>query len=199
VLDRNPQNHFAEVEQAAVSPANLVPGIGLSPDKMLMGRIFSYHDTHMHRIGTNYEQLPVNAARCPVHSYMKDGFMAYSHAGSQPVYAPNSYFGPQANPARAAQPAWPVEAGRLGHYDYEPHRDDDDFIQAGTLYRDVMDNSDREHLVTNIVAHAGDGVSHDVQLRVIDYWSSVDSDLGGLVAAGLGHGARARAERSVRS
>jgi catalase len=199
VLDRNPQNHFAEVEQAAVSPANLVPGIGLSPDKMLMGRIFSYHDTHMHRIGTNYEQLPVNAARCPVHSYMKDGFMTYSHAGSQPVYAPNSYFGPRADPARAAQPAWPVEAGQIGHYEYEPHRDDDDFIQAGTLYRDVMDNNDREHLITNIVAHAGDGVSHDVQLRVIDYWSSVDSDLGGLVAAGLGHGARAAAERSVRS
>jgi len=199
VLDRNPENFFAEVEQAGFSPANLVPGIGLSPDKMLMGRIFSYHDTHMHRIGTNYEQLPVNAARCPVHSYMKDGFMTYSHAGSQPVYAPNSYHGPKADPARAARPAWSVEAGEIGHYAYEPHRDDDDFIQAGTLYRDVMDSSDREHLVDNIVAHAGDGVSHDVQLRVIDYWTSVDSDLGALVAAGLGHGARAATERSVRS
>jgi len=92
-----------------------------------------------------------------------------------------------------------VEAGEIGHYAYEPHRDDDDFIQAGTLYRDVMDSSDREHLVDNIVAHAGDGVSHDVQLRVIDYWTSVDSDLGALVAAGLGHGARAATERSVRS
>ncbi len=199
VLDRNPQNHFAEVEQAAVSPANLVPGIGLSPDKMLMGRIFSYHDTHMHRIGTNYEQLPVNAARCPVHSYMKDGFMTYGHAGAQPVYAPNSYHGPRADPARAAQPAWPVEAGEIGHYAYEPHQDDDDFIQAGTLYRDVMDSSDREHLVANIVAHVGDGVSHDVQLRVIDYWTSVDSDLGDLVAAGLGHRSRSGAERGVRS
>ncbi len=199
VLDHNPKNHFAEVEQAAVSPANLVPGIGLSPDKMLMGRIFSYHDTHMHRIGTNYGQLPVNAARCPVHSYMKDGFMTYGHAGSQPVYAPNSYHGPRADPARAAQPAWPVEAGEIGHYAYEPHRDDDDFIQAGTLYRDVMNSSDREHLVANIVAHAGDGVSHDVQLRVIDYWTNVDSDLGALVAGGLGLGARAVAERSVRS
>jgi catalase len=199
VLDHNPKNHFAEVEQAAVSPANLVPGIGLSPDKMLMGRIFSYHDTHMHRIGTNYEQLPVNAARCPVHSYMKDGFMTYGHAGAQPVYAPNSYHGPRADPARAAQPAWPVEAGEIGHYAYEPHQDDDDFIQAGTLYRDVMESSDREHLVANIVAHAGDGVSHDVQLRVIDYWTSVDSDLGDLVAAGLGHRSRSGAERGVRS
>ena len=75
VLDQNPANHFAEVEQAAFAPSNLVPGIGLSPDKMLMGRIFSYHDAHLHRIGTNYQQLPVNAARCPVHSYSKDGAM----------------------------------------------------------------------------------------------------------------------------
>ena len=73
VLDRNPENFFAEVEQAGFSPANLVPGIGLSPDKMLMGRIFSYHDTHLHRIGANYEQLPINAPKSPVHSYNKDG------------------------------------------------------------------------------------------------------------------------------
>ena len=73
VLDRNPENFFAEVEQAGFSPANLVPGIGLSPDKMLMGRIFSYHDTHLHRIGANYEQLPVNAPKVEVHSYNKDG------------------------------------------------------------------------------------------------------------------------------
>jgi hypothetical protein len=90
VLDRNPENHFAEVEQSGFDPSNLVPGTGLSPDKMLMGRIFSCHDTHLHRIGPNYEQLPVNAPGSPVHSYNKDCPMAYRHAGSQPVYAPNS-------------------------------------------------------------------------------------------------------------
>src|SRR6266446_890605 len=90
VLDRNPDNHFAEVEQAAFDPSNLVPGFGLSPDKMLMGRIFSYHDTHLHRIGPNYQQLPINAPRVPVHSYNKDGPMTYRHAGAQPTYAPNS-------------------------------------------------------------------------------------------------------------
>ncbi len=74
VLDRNPENFFAEVEQSSFNPSNLVPGIGLSPDKMLMGRIFSYHDTHLHRIGPNYEQLPINRPQCPVHSYNKDGF-----------------------------------------------------------------------------------------------------------------------------
>jgi catalase len=185
VLDRNPDNHFAEVEQAGFSPANLVPGIGLSPDKMLMGRIFSYHDTHLHRIGTNYEQLPINAPKCPVHSYSKDGAMTFRDAGSQPVYAPNSYGGPEADPSKA-QPSWWVEAGEIAHYEYEQHRDDDDFVQAGALYRDVMDARDREHLAANIVAHASDGVSEPVQDRVVEYWSSVDPQLGAEVAAGLG-------------
>jgi catalase len=186
VLNRNPENHFAEVEQAAFSPSNLVPGIGLSPDKMLMGRIFSYHDTHLHRIGTNYEQLPINAAQSPVHSYNKEGAMTYRHAGDQPVYAPNSYGGPKADPSKEL-PTWWVEAGEIGHFAYEAHRDDDDFVQAGTLYRDVMDQTDREHLVTNIVAHASAGVSPDVRERVIGYWTNVDPELGARVAAGLGH------------
>ena len=102
VLDRNPTNHFAEVEQAAFSPSSLVGGIGLSPDKMLMGRVFSYHDTHLHRIGTNYEQLPVNAPTSPVRAYSKDGAMTYRHAGAQPVYALNSYGGPA--PTRRRSP-----------------------------------------------------------------------------------------------
>jgi catalase len=190
VLDRNPANHFAEVDQAAFAPSNLVPGIGLSPDKMLMGRIFSYHDTHLHRVGTNYEQLPINAPRSPVHSYSKDGAMAYRHAGSQPVYAPNSYGGPQADPSKE-QPAWWVEAAELGRYAYERHAEDDDFIQPGTLYRDVMSEVDRNHLAGNIVAHVSDGVSADVKRRVIDYWTNVDAGLGERLAAGLGHGLRA--------
>jgi catalase len=185
VLDRNPANHFAEVEQAAFSPGNLVPGIGLSPDKMLMGRVFSYHDTHLHRIGTNYEQLPINAPRSPVHTYAKDGAMAYHHAGDQPVYAPNSYGGPRADASKEL-PTWWVEAAELGRYDDVRHAEDDDFGQAGTLVRDVMSNTDREHLVTNIVAHAGAGVSEDVQRRVIEYWTSVDAQLGARVASGLG-------------
>jgi catalase len=191
VLNRNPENHFAEVEQAGFSPANLVPGIGLSPDKMLMGRIFSYHDAHLHRIGTNYEQLPINSPTSPVHSYSKDGAMTYRGAGAQPVYAPNSRGGPEADPS-TAQPSWWVEAGEIGHYAYQQHRDDDDFVQPGTLYRDVMDATDRERLVTNIVAHASDGVSAEVQARLIGYWANVDADLGARVAAGLGHSNGAR-------
>jgi catalase len=187
VLDRNPENHFAEVEQAAFEPSNLVPGVGLSPDKMLMGRIFSYHDTHLHRIGANYEQLPINAAKAPVHTYTKDGPMAYRHAGPTPVYAPNSYGGPSADPSNEL-PTWRVEAGELGRYPYEKHAEDDDFGQPRALYRDVMSDTDREHLVANIVAHAGDGVTADIQQHVVAYWTSVHPELGARVAAGLGRG-----------
>ena len=188
VLDRNPVNFFAEVEQAGFSPANLVPGTGLSPDKMLMGRVFSYHDTHLHRIGPNYEQLPINAPKVDVHSYNKDAAMTYHHAGDQPVYAPNSHGGPQADPQRGADLSWTVPGGELGRYAYEKHAQDDDFGQPATLYREVMSDTDREHLVANIVGHASNRVSEQMQLRVIAYWSSVDPGLGARVAAGLGHG-----------
>src|SRR3954454_8681422 len=120
VLDRNAANHFAEVEQAAFSAGSLVPGIGLSPDKMLMGRIFSYHDAHLHRIGANYEQLPINAPKAPVDSYMKDGPMTYRHAGAQPMYAPNGYGGPKADPS-SEPPTWTVEAAEIGRYAYDLH------------------------------------------------------------------------------
>jgi catalase len=200
VLDRNPENHFAEVDQAGFAPGRLVPGIGLSPDKMLMGRVFSYHDTHLHRIGANYEQLPINAPKCPVHSYSQDGAMTYRHTGSQPPYSPNSYGGPQPDPTKEL-PGWWVEAGEMGRYEYEPHADDDDFTQPGTLYRDVMNDTDREHVVTNIVAHASDGVSKPIQERVVAYWTNVDPDLGARVAAGLsqtgGNGVEPRSQATI--
>jgi catalase len=186
VLDRNPENHFAEVEQAGFAPAKIVPGIGLSPDKMLMGRIFSYHDTHLYRLGANYEQLPINAPKCPVHTYNKDGAMAYRHSGAQPVYAPNSYGGPVPDPSKEL-PTWAVEAAEIGRYPYVKHAEDDDFVQPRALYREVMNDTDREHLATNIVAHASDGVTPEMQSRVIAYWTNVDAALGAVVAAGLGH------------
>src|SRR6476661_11034344 len=153
-LDRNPANFFAEVEQAGFSPSNLVPGTGLSPDRMLMARIFSYHDTHLHRIGPNYEQLPINRPHSPVHSYNKDGSMTYHHAGAQPVYAPNSYGGPAADPAKGTEIGWDVDAAELARTAYDKHAEDDDFSQPGTLVREVMDDAAREALVGNIVGHA---------------------------------------------
>ena len=185
VLDRNPEHFFAEVEQAGFSPANLVPGIGLSPDKMLMGRIFSYHDTHLHRIGANYEQLPINSPRSPVHSYNQDGPMTYHHSGDQPVYAPNTKGGPVADPSASADLTWSVEEGEIGRYVNAKHADDDDFGQAGTLYREIMGDAQRDELVENIVGHASAEVSGEVQDRVVAYWTQVDSELGARVASGL--------------
>jgi catalase len=153
-----------------------------------MGRIFSYHDTHLHRIGPNYEQLPVNRPTCPVHSYNKDGAMTYHHHGSQPVYAPNSYGGPQADPVLGHDLTWGVPGGEVGRYANEKHADDDDFGQARTLVNQVMGETDRDHLVSNIVAHASNEVTEQIQWRVIAYWSNVDAQIGSRVAAGLGRG-----------
>ncbi len=185
VLDRNPDNFFAEVEQSGFSPANLVPGIGLSPDKMLMGRIFSYHDTHLHRIGPNYEQLPINSPKVEVHSYNFDGPMTYINKGDQPVYAPNSKGGPVADGENGADLSWDVEGGELGRYENPKHREDDDFGQAGTLVREVMDDAKRDALVENIVGHASAEVTGETQDRVVAYWSNVDQEIGNRVASGL--------------
>lgn len=185
VLDRNPDNFFAEVEQSAFSPSNLVPGLGLSPDKMLQGRIFSYHDTHLHRIGKNYQQLPINAPRVAVHSYNKDGSMTYDYPVGQPVYSPNSYGGPVSDPQRGHDLTWATQGGEIGRFAYTAHAEDDDFGQAGTLYRTVLSDQGREHTVTNILGHVGDGVSPTIQRRAVEYLSKIDADLGVAVAKGL--------------
>ena len=186
VLDRNPENFFAEIEQASFEPSNLVPGIGPSPDKMLLGRLFSYPDTHRYRIGTNYLQLPVNQPKTEVHSYNKDGAMRYIHSGNKPVYAPNSYGGPQADSERYPDPSWFVDAGEIMRTAYVPHVEDNDFIQPGNLYRNTLSDTDREHLVNNIVGHMSEQVERPIQERTLKLWYQVDKDLGSRVAKGLG-------------
>jgi catalase len=114
--------------------------------------------------------------------------MTYRHAGAQPTYAPNSYGGPQADPDRAGDLRWWVEAAEIGRYAYDKHRDDDDFVQPRALYRDVMTDTDREHLVTNIVSHVRTGVQPEVAQRVIEYWSNVHPELGAQVAKQLNGG-----------
>ena len=187
VLDRNPENYFAEVEQAAFEPASMVPGIGPSPDRMLLGRLFSYPDAHRYRIGTNYQQLPINRPRAEVRSYNKDGAMRYRDNGPQPVYAPNSYGGPSADPT-VSDPSWRVAAGEIGRAAYEAHEADDDFVQARSLWRDVMTPTEREHLVTNVAVQLGNDVSTEVQVRAVEYWRNVDRELGDRVASALGWG-----------
>jgi len=186
VLDRNPENFFAQIVQASFEVSNFVPGIGPSPDRMVLGRMFAYGDSNRYRSGPNYEQLPVNRPLNEAHNYNKDGPMRYHHHGNQPVYAPNSYGGPQADSERYRDTSWYAEAGEIARYAYTRHAEDDDFVQPRALYRDVMNDTDRDHLVTNIVAHASDGVSDPVQQRVVEYWTNVDPELGARVADGLG-------------
>ena len=178
VLNRNPDNYFAEIEQLAFQPSNFIPGIGPSPDRMLLGRLFSYHDTHLHRIGANAHQLPVNYPKnAPVHSYNKDGAMRYSNPGD-PVYAPNSFGGPAAAPdIFGKDPSWQV-SGEIIRAAEILHREDDDFGQAGTLVRRVLDDAARDRLVSNIAGHVKNGVEEPVLSRVFDYWTQVDATLG---------------------
>jgi catalase len=183
VLDRNPENYFAEVEQAAFSPGNFVPGIGPSPDKMLQGRLFSYHDTHRHRLGPNYHLLPVNAPKAaPEANYQRDGAMRFDgNGGGGSNYWPNSFGGPAPDPGFAF-PAIDV-AGTAARHAYT--LGDVDFVQAGALYRKVMTNQDREHLVANIVGHLK-GAQKRIQLRQTALFTKADAEYGERVAKGLG-------------
>ncbi len=183
VLDRNPENFFAQIEQAAFEPSNMVPGIGPSPDKMLIGRMFSYPDTHRYRIGTNYLQLPVNQPQSEVHSYNKDGAMRYSYK-DQPVYAPNSYNGPKASPETHTDPGW-FTSGEMVRSAYAPHAEDTDFVQPGAFYSHTLSPTDRDHLVNNIVGHMSQDVEPFIQERAVRLWKQVDSELGSRIAAGL--------------
>jgi len=183
VLNHNPENYFAEVEQAAFSPGNLVPGIAASPDKMLQGRLFSYHDTHRHRLGPNYHLLPVNSSKAaPVDNYQRDGFMRFdSNGGGSPNYYPNSFGGPAPDPT-TAEPAFEV-SGEAARQPYT--HPNDDFVQAGNLYRKVMSDEDRGHLIGNIAAHLGKAQKR-IQSRQTALFYKADAEYGRRVAEGLG-------------
>ena len=183
VLNRNPENYFAEVEQSAFSPGNFVPGIAASPDKLLQGRLFSYHDTHRHRLGPNYHLIPVNRAKgVPVDNYQRDGAMRTdANAGGGPNYYPNTFGGPQPMP-EAADPPFEV-SGMAARQPYT-HLNDD-FVQAGDLYRKVMTDQDRDRLIGNIVAHLGNAQKR-LQLRQTALFYKADPEYGRRVAEGLG-------------
>jgi catalase len=181
-LDRNPTDYHTEIEQAAFEPNNLVPGIGLSPDKMLLARGFSYADAHRARLGVNYKQIPVNRPQIPVHSYSKDGAMRVQNV-ADPVYAPNSYGGPVADPKRTDEAGLWYADGDMVRKAYTLRADDDDFGQAGTLVRKVLDDAGRERLANNIAGHLKGGVSPPVLARALDYWRKVDGNLGDRIAA----------------
>jgi catalase len=182
-LDRNPVDYHTEIEQLAVAPANLVPGIGPSPDRLLLGRLFSYPDAHRARLGVNFTQIPVNAPVAPVHAYSKDG-IGRVHNVTDPVYFPNSKGGPQADSVHNPPPSW-YSDGEMVRTAYELHAEDDDWGQAGTLVREVMDDAARDRLVSNIVGALLAGVTEPVLQRAFWYLGNVDKELGERVEKGV--------------
>jgi catalase len=184
VLDRNPSDFHAEIEQAAFEPNNLVPGIGASPDKMLLARLVSYADAHRARLGSNYKQIPVNRPKVPVHSYGKGGKMRIDNA-SDPVYAPNSKGGPQADPENYPEDAvWSAD-GDFMRAAYTLRKDDDDFSQPNALITKVMDDGARDRLVSNVVGHLKDGVTEPVLERAFEYWRNIDEKIGERIEKGV--------------
>jgi catalase len=185
-LDRNPVDNHTEIEQFAPAPSNLVPGIGPSPDRMLLGRLFSYADSHRYRLGVNYQQIPVNAPIADVRTYSKDGAMRMVNR-TDPVYAPNSKGGPAADSEHYKPASWYAD-GEIMRSAYVPHAEDSDWGQAGTLVRTVMDDAARDRLVSNIAGHLLDGVSEPVLSRAFQYWKNVDQALGERVEKAVHHG-----------
>jgi catalase len=181
VLDRNPVNYFAEVEQAAFEPKNIVPGMGFSPDKMLQARLISYPDAHRYRLGVNYDTLPVNKPQCPVHTYNRDGAMRFDgNSGPAANYEPNSFNGSTQYPVYRERPRTIT-----GSVDRHNHRlDSDYYTQPGNLFR-LMKADARERLFSNIVASMK-SVPQRIQELQIRHFYNADPAYGTGVAIGLG-------------
>jgi catalase len=169
-LNRNPANYFAEIEQAAFSPSNIVPGIGFSPDKMLQARIFSYADAHRYRLGTHYEALPVNGPHRPVQHYHKDGAMRFfaNFPNADAYYEPNSFHGPVQSPEYREPPL--RISGDADRYDHRAGNDD--FSQPRALWS-LFDESQRQRLYTNIAA-AMAGVPAEIVQRQLALFAKVE-------------------------
>jgi catalase len=186
VLDRNPDDYFAEVEQSAFDPGHFVPGIGPSPDKMLQGRLFAYGDAHRYRLGINHTQLPVNAPRGVAggaQNYGRDGAMRIARNGGRKVnYEPNSFDGPR----ETREPLYAGIAGEGVSGSYAPvrHAEDDDFVQAGMLYR-VMKKDERQRLVANIAGGLARVSCADIALRSLAHFHAADPEYGARVEAAV--------------
>ena len=184
-LNRNPENYFAEVEQAAFEPGNMPPGMGASPDKVLQARLLSYPDAHRYRIGVNYSQLPVNKPHCPVHTYNRDGHMRFDgNDGAQVNYQPNSFNGP-IDDKQFAEPPLKI-SGDAARYD---HRlGNDDYTQAGNLFR-LMNANQKAQLIDNIVRSLKP-VPEFIQTRQLQHFYKADKAYGEGVAKGLSNSSK---------
>ena len=181
-LNRNPENYFAEVEQSAFNPANIVPGIGFSPDKMLQGRLFSYGDAQRYRLGVNHNQIPVNAPRCPFNSYHRDGQMRVNNnAGSTLGYEPNSYGKWQEQPEYKEPPL--ALNGAADHWNFRED-DNDYYTQPGKLFR-LMSPEQKKVLFENTARSMGD-IPKEIKLRHISNCYKADPEYGQGLAEVLG-------------
>ena len=179
-LNKNPENFFAEVEQAAFSPANLVPGVAASPDKLLQGRLFAYGDAHRWRLGSNSHQLPVNKPRCPFHNGIRDGAMNMDNGGKEYHYFPSSFTDIETN-AEFNPPFIDISAS-IGRHDRMI--EDADFIQAGELFDRVMNESEKENTVSNIALNLGKA-KENLQYRQAALFYKASADYGQRVAKAL--------------
>jgi catalase len=186
-LNRNPENYFAEVEQASYEPANVLPGMGFSPDKMLQARILSYPDAHRYRLGVNYAQIPVNQAKgCPVHTYHRDGAMAVDgNGGGSPNYEPNSFDGPVEDPAYR-DPNFNIPGAAASHQvgRFNHREGNDDYTQPGDLFR-LLTADAKARLIENIVGSLKNAPVR-IQEKQVQHFLKCDPAYGGGVAMGLG-------------
>lgn len=181
VLDRNPENYFAEVEQATFSPGTLVPGIDVSPDKMLQGRLFAYGDAHRYRVGANHQALPINRPRSEVNTYQRDGQMrADDNGGSSVYYEPNSVGGPKESSENKIAPFEVSGSADSVGYDHHDH-----YTQPGDLYR-LLSEDERSRLVQTIVGAMKPVESDEIKLRQIAHFYKADPEYGIRIAEGLG-------------
>lgn len=179
-LNRNPDNYFAEVEQVAMSPANIVPGIGFSPDRMLQGRLFSYGDAHRYRLGVNHHQIPVNTPRCPFHNYHRDGAMRVDgNSGNGATYEPNSYNVFQEQPD-FSEPPLSLE----GAADNWNHREDNDYFSQPRKLYELLSADEHQRMFERIAGDMQD-VPEFIQQRQIALFSEVHPEYGAGVARAL--------------
>jgi catalase len=179
-LNRNPDNYHAEVEQVAFSPSNIVPGMGYSPDKMLQGRLFGYHDAQLYRVGTNHQHLPVNAPRCPFSNQQRDGQMAIANSGAAPNYSVVNAAGTQPSGFGHGDTGWALSGG-AGRFD--ARGTEDDFTQAGNLFR-ILPPAEQQNLFDNLAGPLSQ-VSAEIQERQLGHFDKADAAYGAGVRAAL--------------
>ncbi len=180
-LNQNPSNNFTDVEEAAFSPANLVPGIEASPDKLLQGRLFSYKDTQRYRLGVNFEELPINRPVNEVHNYERDGYMKTNNQGGEVNYEPNGFDGPKEDHS-AKIAGDPVQGNAINQpYNYKV----DYTTQAGDLYR-LMSKEEQDRMIETIKDGLGSFDNDEIKTLEIKQMYGADKEYGTRVADALG-------------